>query len=49
MDLLKSQFQSSYYSATQCATGLKLYYVIPCQKLDESHTERFNCNTFEDI
>ena len=35
MDLLKSQFQSSYYSAMQCPTGLKLYYVIAYQKLDE--------------
>ena len=35
MDLLKSQFQSSYYSAVQCATGLQLYYLIAHQKLDE--------------
>ena len=35
MDLLKSQFQSSYYSSIQCATGLKLYYVIAYEKLDE--------------
>ena len=35
MALLKSQFQSSYYSAIQCATGLKLYDVIAYQKLDE--------------
>ena len=32
MDLLKSEFQSSYYSAMQCATGLKLYYVVAYQK-----------------
>ena len=31
----QSQFQSSYYSAIQCATGLKLYYVIAYQKVDE--------------
>ena len=42
MDLLKSEFQSSYYSAIQCATGLKLYYVVAYQKLD-------NILTFEDI
>ena len=35
MDLLKSQFQSSYYLAMQCATGLKLYYVIAYKKVDE--------------
>ena len=35
MDLLKSELQSSYYSAIQCATGLKFYYVIAYQKLDE--------------
>ena len=38
MALLNShnlQFQSSYYSAIQCATGLKLYCVIAFQKLDE--------------
>ena len=31
----QSQFQSSYYSAIQCATGLKLYYVIAYQKLEK--------------
>ena len=31
----QSQFQSSYYSAMQCTTGLKLYSVIAYQKLDE--------------
>ena len=35
MDLLKSEVKSSYYSASRCATGLKLYYVIAYQKLDE--------------
>ena len=38
MDLLTSQnfkVQCSYYLAIQCATGLKLYYVIAYQKLDE--------------
>ena len=30
----QSEFLSSYYSAIQCATGLKLYYVIAYQKLD---------------
>ena len=36
MDLLNSHnFRVSYYSAIQCATGLKLYYVIAYQKLDE--------------
>ena len=29
------EFQSSYYSAIQCATDLKLYYVIAYQKVDE--------------
>ena len=38
----QSEFQSSYYSAMQCATGLKLYYVVAYQKLD-------NILTFEDI
>ena len=37
MALLKSEFQSSYYSAIQGATGLKLYYVIAYQKVDEQH------------
>ena len=31
----QSQFQSSYYSAIQCATALELYYLIAHQKLDE--------------
>ena len=31
----QSQFQSSYYLAMQCATGLKLYYVIAYKKVDE--------------
>ena len=31
------EFQSSYYSAIQCATDLKLYYVIAYQKVDEQH------------
>ena len=31
----QSQFQSSYYRAIQCATGLKLHYVIAYQKVDE--------------
>ena len=31
----QSQFQSSYYSAVQCATGLQIYYLIAHQKLDE--------------
>ena len=35
--LLKSEFQSSYYSAIQGATGLKLYYVIAYQKVDGQH------------
>ena len=29
------EFQSSYYSAIQCATDLKLYYVIAYEKVDE--------------
>ena len=33
----QSEFQSSYYSAIQGATGLKLYYVIAYQKVDEQH------------
>ena len=35
----------------QCAAGLKLYYVIAYQKLDEQHIgkEFPNFNTFEDI
>ena len=38
MDLFNSKkLQSSYYSAIQCATGLKLYYVIAYQKLDRQH------------
>ena len=38
MALLNSQkFQSSYYSAIQGATGLKLYYVIAYQKVDGQH------------
>ena len=32
-----SEFQSSYYSAIQGATGLKRYYVIAYQKVDEQH------------
>ena len=28
------EFQSSYYSAIQCATDLKLYYVIAYEKVD---------------
>ena len=36
----QSEFQSSYYSAIQCATGMKLYYVIAYQKLDEYHIEK---------
>ena len=36
MDLLQqSEFQSSYYSTIQCATGLQLYYLIVYEKLDE--------------
>ena len=31
------EFQSSYYSAIQGATGLKLYYVIAYQKVDGQH------------
>ena len=31
----QSEFQSSYYLAIQCATGLQLYYLIAYQKLDE--------------
>ena len=31
----QSEFQSTNYSAMQCTTGLKLYYVIAYQKLDE--------------
>ena len=31
----QSEFQSSYYSAIQCATGRQLYYLIAYQKLDE--------------
>ena len=31
------EFQSSYNSAMQCATGLKLYYVIAYQKVDGQH------------
>ena len=30
----QSEFQSSYYSAIQGATGLKLYHVIAYQKVD---------------
>ena len=33
----QSEFQSSYYSAIQGATGLKLYYVIAYQKVDGQH------------
>ena len=40
MDLLNCRFQSSYYSAIQCATDLKLYYVIAYQKVDEQHIEK---------
>ena len=29
------EFKSSYYSAIQCATDLKLYYVIAYEKVDE--------------
>ena len=32
-----SEFQSSYNSAIQGATGLKLYYVIAYQKVDGQH------------
>ena len=31
----QSEFQSSYCSVIQCATGLKLYYAIAYQKRDE--------------
>ena len=34
MDLLNCEFQSSYYSAIQCATDPKLYYVIAYEKVD---------------
>ena len=33
----QSEFQSSYNSAIQGATGLKLYYVIAYQKVDGQH------------
>ena len=33
----QSEFQSSYYSAIQGATGLKLYYVIAYHKVDGQH------------
>ena len=33
----QSEFQSSYYSDIQGATGLKLYYVIAYQKVDGQH------------
>ena len=33
----QSEFQSSYYSAIQGATDLKLYYVIAYQKVDGQH------------
>ena len=35
MALLKSEFESSYYSAIHGATGLKLNYVIAYPKVDE--------------
>ena len=40
------EFQSSYYSAIQCATGLKLYYVIAYQQ-EESARERALCQLTE--
>ena len=33
----QSEFQSSYYSAIQGATGVKLYYVTAYQKVDGQH------------
>ena len=47
----QSEFQSSFYSAIQGATGLKLYYVIAYQKVDGQHIRKDFCNsnTFKDI
>ena len=35
VDLLMSKVQSSYYSAIQRATGIKLYNMIAYEKVDE--------------
>ena len=41
----QSEFQSSYYSAIQGATGLKLYCVIAYQKVDGQHIRKDFCNS----
>ena len=40
------EFQSSYYSAIQCATDLKLYYVIAYEQ-EESAREQALCQLTE--